>query len=158
MLPDSVRHYLLEGLEATPFVLERLVVAISERESNHRRDPERFTIRKVVAHLADWEAIWLERMVRMRWHESPRLQGYDPDELAREHNYAGTVVVEQLERFRAGREDMLRMLYDLEPEDWSRPAIHDEWGSLTISDLATLILGHDSYHLRQVAEWRTAAA
>ncbi|MBI3460036.1 hypothetical protein HY009_03800 [Candidatus Acetothermia bacterium] len=45
------------------------------------------------------------------------------------------------------------MLENLEISQWSRKGNHTERGLLTMQDLAVIIVGHDSYHLRQVAEW-----
>ena len=33
--------------------------------ADRKPDPERFTIREVVAHMADWEGVWLERARRV---------------------------------------------------------------------------------------------
>jgi len=39
------------------------------------------------------------------------------------------------------------------PEEWGRTGQHALWGSLSLAQLSMLILGHDGYHTRQIAEW-----
>jgi hypothetical protein len=153
MLPDKSRHYLLLGLEGTPSVVERLLHDAGDSDFDRRPDPERFTLREVMGHLADWEGVWLERAERMRCEDNPHLPGYDEAQWAIDHTYSRMDVAEQTRRFRSGRQKLMALLRDLSPEEWQRPCSHDEWGASDIEAMAVLILGHDGYHTRQIAEW-----
>jgi hypothetical protein len=155
IIPQAVVPYLLHGLKATPAVLETLLRGVTDAEADRRPDPERFTIREVTAHLADWEPVWLERMERMRSEESPLLQGYDEGQWAIDHNYAQADVAEQAALFRSGRERLIAFLESLDPDEWARTGRHTQWGTLRIYDLAAQVLGHDGYHTRQIIEWRS---
>lgn len=157
MLPDKGREYLLHGLSATPDVIDRLLRDASAADFDRRPDPARFTIREVIAHLADWESIWMERLSRMRSEDNPLLPGYDEGQLAIDHNYGQTDIREQQQRFRAGRERLLGFLRDLRPQDWSRRGLRDEVGPLDIEGLATFVLGHDGYHTKQIAQLLNAS-
>jgi len=153
MINEGVRHYLLEGLSATPTVLNHMMSNAMKSTWDKRPDPERFTLREVAAHLADWEGVWFERLDKVRTQEMPTLQGYDPDDFLKKNNYAQIEVGTSLKRFQEGRAKILKMLEALEVSQWSRKGNHTERGLLTMQDLAVIIVGHDSYHLRQVAEW-----
>lgn len=157
MLPDYVRNYLLHGLNDTPVTLDFLLKHASERDYDRRPDPQRFTVREVLGHLADWESIWLERMLRMRDEDNPTLPGYDEGQLAIDHDYAHQDVTAQQTRFREGRAELMAYLHTLEAEGWQRAGVRTEGeaivGRVTVEALATLILAHDAYHLRQIAEW-----
>src|SRR5437879_4197786 len=61
MLPVFARKYVLAGLTGSPDVLEALLKDVGPNDPawDKRPDPERFTIREVLAHLADWEGIFL---------------------------------------------------------------------------------------------------
>jgi uncharacterized damage-inducible protein DinB len=154
--PERVRNYRQQGLAATPVLLEHLLEGITDTELDRRPDPERFTLREAVAHVADWEGIWLERMRLIVAEEDPYLPGYDEGQWAVDHDYAHADLGEQLAKFRAGREVLTAFLADLPPEAYGRVGRHGEIGLLTLGDLATLVLAHDAYHLRQVAEFRRA--
>jgi len=157
MIPEHVRRYLLAGLEATPIALDRLLKDAPEAAWDLRPDPERFTLREVMAHLADWEPVWRERLERIRSEDLPELPGYDEGQWAIDHDYAHADPRTQQALFRDRRAQLLEMLRALSPDDWQRAGQHSQWGRLTMCDLATLILGHDGYHLRQTAEWLEAA-
>src|SRR5262249_2629111 len=121
-----------------------------------RPDPERFTLREVVAHLADWESIWLERLEKIRTESNPTLPSRDEGQLAIEHDYAHADPAERLARFREGRARTLQHPQPLAPQEWARTGQHTEWGALNVATLATLILGHDGYHLGQTVDWLDA--
>jgi hypothetical protein len=156
MLPEATHRYLLHGLAATPIVIDRLLLAATPADYDRRPDPERFTLREVIAHLADWEPVWHQRLQRVRTEEQPMLPGYDESQWAIDHDYAHAAVPEQMARFREGRARLLAFLRDLSPEDWDRTGQHSQWGRVTLADLAVLVLGHDGYHLRQIADWLDA--
>jgi hypothetical protein len=152
--PERTRHYTLHGLSATPLVLETLLHGITDAQADRRPDAERFTIREAVAHLADWEPI--ERIRLIAETNDPFLPGYDEGQWAIDHDYAHSVLAEQIARFRAGRESLTAYLRGLPPEAWERTGRHEEWNVMTITNLVALILGHDGYHTRQIIEWRAA--
>jgi uncharacterized damage-inducible protein DinB len=153
MLPEHSRRYLLHGLAATPVVVDRLMQEATAADFDHRPDPERFTLREVLAHLADWDPIWLERLTRIRTEDRPDLPSIDESQRCLDGDYAHADVAERQAAFREARGRLLVSLRALPPDDWDRWGQHSEWGSMSVSQLATLILGHDGYHLRQIAEW-----
>jgi uncharacterized damage-inducible protein DinB len=153
MLSEGVRHYLLEGLSATPVVLPQLMTQVTKAQWDKRPDPERYTLREVAAHLADWEGVWLERLEKMRTQEKPTIQGYDPDDFLKKNNYAQIEIGVSLKRFQEGRAKILKTFESLELAQWGRTGHHTERGLISIHDLAQIVIGHDGYHLHQVAEW-----
>jgi uncharacterized damage-inducible protein DinB len=153
VLPEKTRYYLLEGLSAAPTVMAHLLRGATDAELDRRPDPARFTLREVIAHLADWDPIWLERLTDMRDRDRPPIKGYDEGQLALDHDYARADAGEQLALFRERRERLLAFFKELRPEQWDRQGVHSEYGLMSISDWAAQILGHDGYHLRQSAEW-----
>jgi Protein of unknown function (DUF664). len=159
MAPEHTLRYLKSGLEAAPLLLEHLLAGVTEAEIDFRPDPDRFTLREVVAHLADWEPIWLGRMEVMVQQEDPHLPGYDEGQFALDHDYAHAELAGQLATFREARARTVAFLSALPRAEWTgRTGRHDEWGRVTIYDLAALVCGHDGYHLRQIVEWRAAFA
>jgi ADP-ribose pyrophosphatase YjhB (NUDIX family) len=157
MIPERVRYYARTGLESAPVTLERLLGGITDAEADRRPDPERFTLREVVAHLADWEPIWHERLKAIAEQNDPFLPSYDEGQYAIDHDYAHSILSEQLAKFRAGREALARYVASVPVETWSRSGRHGEMGQITFAELVTLVLGHDGYHLRQAVEFRSVA-
>src|SRR5262249_55808620 len=158
MLPEKARYYVMQGLAGTPYVIDRLLGEAGPADFNRRPDPDRFTIREVMGHLADWEGVWLERILKMHDEDHPFLPGYDEGQWAIDHDYSHMDVSEQQARFRRGREKLVSTLKALTPEQWERTASHGEWGHVTIEGLAALVIGHDGYHMRQIADWLSSSA
>ncbi len=155
MLSEYIRNYLIHGLRASPFVVERLLRDATEEDLDRRPEPDRFTIREVVAHLADWDTIWQERITRMRKEDEPFLPDIDEGELAVEHDYSHTNLREQLSRFHRERAKLADLVAGMEAAEWSRNGRRN-WGSFTIAEMVAMVLGHDGYHTRQIDQWLKA--
>ncbi len=148
-------RYVLAGLEGTPDVLERLLHDQPAEGAgwDFHPDPERFTLREIVAHLADWDSIFRGRLERMRDEADPSLPDMDEGQIAIERDYAHSNPLDSLARFRRERALTVERLRGLPTDAWERPGRRENLGSMTIESLAVMILGHDGYHTRQVAQW-----
>jgi len=153
LLMPYARNYVLAGLDGTPDVLEALVSALPESKWDNRPDPERFTLREMVAHLADWEPIWLERARRIVEENHPTLPSYDEGQLAIDHDYAHQSLPANLVRFREGRAANIAFLSSVVEEVWERTATREGLGELTLAGQTAMILGHDGYHTHQAVLW-----
>jgi len=153
MLPDKVQEYLLHDLEATPDVFDALLESVPAMVYDRRPDPERFTLREVLAHLADWEDVFRGRLIQTRDQENATLIGLDEGQIALDHDYAHADPAESLARFRQGRGKSLALLHSLTPAQWDRTGQNTEIGPITLAEQVVLIAGHDGYHLQQVAQW-----
>lgn len=150
-------RYLFTALSAAPDLFDHLLDGLTPDEADFRPDPKRFTIREIMAHLAEWDAVFLERMQRTCAEEHPTLPGYDEGELAALHNYTATDVTEQCRLFRERRAQLVDFLKARTTEEWQRTADRPEIGIVTLESLALLIPLHDTYHLAQVTQWRQQA-
>ena len=148
------RGYLLSALESAPALLAGAMNGLTEAEADFRPDPARFTLREVVAHLADWDPVFSERLTRMQREDHPTLPGYDEGTWAVEHHYAASDWREQLGLYAERRRALTAQVRTFAPEDWARTGDRPEIGVLSIQDLTMLIPLHDLYHLKQAQEWR----
>ncbi len=157
MLNEFTRRYLLDGLRHTPNVLAHVLAPIvteAPSESWDRRPvADRFTLREVLAHLADWDTVWRERLELILTEDTPYLPDRDPEQLARDRDYGSAHPTTSLERFQTRRAELVERLRHLNAEAWGRTGQHQVHGAFTVADLAATALGHDSYHLAQAAEW-----
>ena len=166
MLPLKLHRYLLIDLESAPDVLAKLLEGVPGSAWDMRPDPERFTLREVVAHLADWDQVFLGRMRQTRDADAPTLQGLDEGQVAVDNGYAHSDPHESLARYGANRAEIVEFLRALTPEQWPRTGSHTELGPITLEAQAALIAFHDGYHRRQVvcyvsgesAEWEVKDA
>jgi len=159
MLPSFVREYTLNAVAGAPDVLERLLTGVTPTDSawDRRPDPARFTLREVVGHLADWNGVFLDRITRTRDEDRPSLRFRTPEDVAQESGSFQAAPDVSLARFRAGRAQMAPILRALAPEQWERvgslPGHPQITGDVSIEAWIVQIVGHDGYHMKQVAEW-----
>jgi uncharacterized damage-inducible protein DinB len=162
MLPDFVRTYLLSALAGTPDVLEGFLKTVPDTDPvwDFRPYPERFTLREVIAHLADWEPIFLERMRRIQTETDPALPSYDEGQFALDRDYAHQSPQANLARFREGRTHMTAFLRAADSADWGRSGRYfrqeDKGDPITLEGWLAEVVGHDGYHTQQVALWLAA--
>ena len=159
MMPDGVRNYVVAALAGTPDVVERLLAGLHADDPrwDFRPDPDRFTLREVVAHLADWEPIHLERIRRMQDEENPVMPNIDEEKMAIENDYAHSDPHGSLEWLRGGRVKIAERLKALGGSEWTRPGYREGVGPVTIEVLTTFVVAHDGYHTRQIAQWLSRA-
>ncbi len=152
------RNYLVPGIEGTPETLGELLKELPADAAlwDFRPDPNRFTLREAVAHLAEWDAIFDGRIRRTLAEQQPILPDADEGQLALDHDYAHADPLQQIQLFRERRAGLSTFLRGLNEEDWQRVGIREPLGPLTIEMQIALILGHDAYHLRQAAQYLAA--
>ena len=153
-MPPYIRKYLIdEALSATPGIITRFCKGIPEHIADQNQGPDYFTLREVLAHLADWEPIWLERIQRIVQEDIPVLPNIDEGEMAELNGYATTPVEVSLEKFATGRAALTAYLASLPNDAFERSGIRPEVGTITVKDIATLVLAHDTYHIAQLAQY-----
>jgi len=146
-------HLTQIGLSATAPVMKRLL-EINSVDWDSRPEPDRFNLREMLAHLADMEMVWVERVQAIL--DAPgeaRMPGKDPDVLARQNNYESLDPRDSLAWFETGRQALLKTLEALAEEQWDWTGTHEEFGRMSVFQLTQFVLGHDGYHLKQVVEW-----
>lgn len=156
MFPEYVKRYMIAALEGTPVVLNALLADLPADSPlwDARPEADRFTLREMVAHLADWEPVCRGRIVRTRTEDNPFLPNWDEDQAAIIGDYAHTNPHEALLWFAERRADTVAVLKSLSDEEWSRVARRENVGELSIQTQISLIVAHDGYHNRQAAEYR----
>src|SRR5206468_1322765 len=110
---------------------------------DERLHADRFTPREVIAHLADWEPIMLERMRVAYNSPGGTVKVYDEGQMAIDHGYAGSDPEEQLQLYNERRAVSWAWLCMRIPDALDRNFTHPERGPQTIEDQANLIISHD---------------
>ena len=153
-LPAYTVRYLLSSLEGTPAVLSALVAGLPPESPawDARPDPDRFTLREVFAHLADWEPVAHTRIARTVTEDAPYLLNWDEDAAAVVGDYAHTNPHESLLWFTERRAATVAQIVPLTNAHWKRVAEREGVGLLSVERQVVMMLAHDGYHLRQVAE------
>ncbi len=158
MQPAYIKKYFLTALNATPEVLEAFLKALPTDDPrwDAHPDPERFSLREIVAHLADWDPVFLARMERTLKEDLPVLPDKDEGQLAFDNDYAHADPHACLARFRTDRAALVVFLSGLMDAEWSRVGIREPHGPVSLERQAVMILAHDGYHMEQVVQWLEA--
>ncbi|HVX65348.1 MAG TPA: DinB family protein [Bryobacteraceae bacterium] len=147
---------LLERYRRGPEVIATLMTGAAGAELDFRSAPERWTLRQIVAHLADSELVGADRFRRVIAEDNPTLIGYDQNAWAANLNYAKRKTSESVEMFRRLRADCYELLKDLPPETFERQGNHSEAGPLTLRQLVQRMADHAESHARQIQQVRDA--
>ena len=158
MLIPFMRGRVITALASAPDVLDALLgsIGLADPMWDNRPDPDRFTLREIVAHLADYEVIWPVRIAQTRDIAGPIIRMVDPGQLALDNDYASSDPLLHRKLFRERRTAFAGVLRSLQDDDWLKVAQMGNLGPLTLEEQAAFIAVHDGYHMGQVAQWLSA--
>jgi DinB superfamily len=146
----------MELLAETPTVLRTAVAGLTPEQDGTPERPGKWSVRQVVQHLADSDAVGAFRFRMVLSHDAPELPGYDQDLFADRLRYQDTDLATALDDFEFLRGLNLRLLRRATPEDMKRVMRHAERGDEPLAHMIKLYAGHDVVHLRQIARIRQA--
>lgn len=143
---------LLNEYESGPQLLRNMVSGLSEDDLTAVPVPGKWSIRQVVAHLADAETVYLDRMKRVLAEDNPILPEMDPDLFAAAFSSDLRSSEDEVLLIDLVRKQMLRILRSRDPEDFQRTGVHSIDGPMTLETLLERISGHIPHHLRFIEE------
>lgn len=142
--------YLVRALEMTPRLAEREIRAAGA-DFDARPDPDRFSMREVIAHLADWEPIMLTRIKAGVEKPGADILAFDEGQMAVDHNYSDTNPIERIGAWKQLRSETIEYIKGLSEDDFLKAVMHPERGRMLVGDIAHMLVSHDIYHLEQLA-------
>jgi hypothetical protein len=136
--------------------LRAAVAGMTAEQVLSRPIPGRWSTLEVVAHLADTEIYYTDRIERTIALERPLLIGVDERLYPERLNYQAFDLAEQFDLFTALRRHGARILRLQPPEAWLRVGVHSETGIVTLRQLVFQAVRHVQHHLPFIAEKRAA--
>jgi DinB superfamily len=137
-------------MATTPDRLRKAVRGLTEAQLAKRPLPGKWSIKEIVAHLADGEMILGSRYRFVAAHERPVIIGYDQDAFVVMLGVGNTTTADLLDDFALARAVNLGLLDRLPAESFDRIGIHSERGEESILKMLHMVAGHDVHHLRQI--------
>lgn len=150
------RSEAIDAYLAGPRQLRDAVRGMTPEQLDARPVPGKMTTREVIAHIADFEPVYTDRMKRVIAEESPPLRGGDPDVWAKALAYNVRDVNEELDLVEAVRKQMARILRTVPESAWTRAGVHSEYGALSLEELLRRITNHVPHHVKFIEEKRKA--
>jgi hypothetical protein len=136
--------------------LRTAVAGMTAEQALSRPIPGKWSTLEVVAHLADAEIHFTDRIERTIALERPLLMGIDERPYPQRLNYQAFDLAEQLDLFTALRRHATRILQLQPPEAWLRVGVHSDSGIVTLRQLVFEEVRHLRHHLPFIAEKRAA--
>jgi hypothetical protein len=139
-------------LFATSERLRSLTSALSVQQTDTPPAPNKWSIREIIAHLADCELVFSFRL-RQTLAPAPGephaiIQPFDQEVWAQ--HYAAYDLASALDLFQSARNWNLRLLATVSESDRHRPVTHPERGTMTLWTIVETMAGHDINHLEQL--------
>lgn len=133
-----------------PEVLAALVDGLSAEHLGQRPAPGKWSIREIVAHLADDELVGAYRIRLILSAPGTAIQAFDQDVWARTGRYSTREVIDSLALYRILRSMNVKLLHTLTAQEWDMFGVHAERGIESLRDIAMYFAGHDINHFRQI--------
>ncbi len=115
-----------------------------------RPDDKNWSALEVLCHLRDTEESFMTRFQTIMAMDEPKFPPAEPDRWPSERQYLRNDAREAIEAFRIRRDESLKFLRGLRPEQMQRGGIHATRGRMTIVDFVGLMAWHDDNHLDQL--------
>lgn len=123
-------------------------------ELDFKPAPDRWSVRQIVAHLADAESANVVRLRQVISEENPTFFPFDQNAWAERTNYHKRKPSQSLDTMRQLRAENYELLKDLPPETFTRAGTHPRRGPLTLLDLLRLFAEHAENHAVQIRSVR----
>jgi hypothetical protein len=144
---------LLERFRRGPELLAVVLTGVFGEEEDFGL-PGKWTIRQIVAHLADAELVGAHRFRQVIAEDNPTLIAYDQDAWVHRLDYARRKPKQSLETFRRIRAENHELLKSLPPEAFARAGNHSQNGRVTLAQMLEGYAQHAESHARQLQEAR----
>src|SRR5262249_1103187 len=136
---DRTADELLSAIKGTP-----------EHLLSKRPDDKNWSPVEVLCHLRDTEESFMARFQLIMAMDEPKLLPVEPDRWASDRQYQRNDAREAIAAFRNRRDESLKFLRALRPEQMTRGGLHATRGRMTIEEFVGLIASHDDNHLDQL--------
>jgi hypothetical protein len=145
---------LLERFRRGPELLAVVLTGVFGEEEDFTASPGKWSVRQIVAHLADADLVAAHRFRQMLAEENPTLMAFDQDKWTQNLDYGKRKPKQSLETFRRIRAENYELLKDLPEAAFQRTGNHTERGQMTILNLLEGMAEHAESHARQLQEMR----
>jgi hypothetical protein len=143
------------AMAEAPDLLRRLVRGLTEGQLAKKPAPGKWSIREIVAHLADNEVVLGGRYRFIAAMDRPPLPGFDQDAFVANLGVNRAKTADLLDDFAMARAVNLGLLERIGEDAWSRVGLHAERGEESLGGLVTMYAGHDRIHMAQIETIRT---
>ena len=143
-------HDPIDSQRKAPKRFKRLVKGLSEKQLARRPGPDKWSIKEVLAHLADGEFVLGARIRCVAAMDRPTIVGYDENAFVRNLAVDKAKTDHFLAAFAAARALNVELLERLPKESFARVGVHTERGEESLTTMVIMYAGHDRIHEAQI--------
>jgi DinB superfamily len=147
---------LLERFRRGPELLAVVLTGVFGDEEDFTTAPGKWSIRQIVAHLADAELVFAHRFRQVIAEENPTLIAFDQNAWASNLDYGRRKPKTSLDTLRRLRAENHELLKDLPETAFARTGKHTERGPLSLLQMVEGGADHLESHARQAQAIRQA--
>lgn len=136
-------------LSHTAETLREMILGVGNEVLDRPEATGKWSVTGVIAHLADSELVWSNRLRSVLAEDRPELVGFDQDLWAARLGYDDRDVGQELDLFDIVRQANLALLTHADDTGMQRLGVHRERGEETVEHMVRLYAGHDLVHLAQ---------
>lgn len=138
---------LIDQFEAGGSTLRDAIKGLSPEQLTKHIGPGEWSIQELVVHLADSDAIAIDRMKRIISEDNPTLLYADESAYVERLHCHEQSIEDAITLFDIGRRQFARVLRLLPDEMFDRSGTHNIAGTVTLADLLTTYIDHLQHHL-----------
>jgi hypothetical protein len=128
-----------------------LFAGISEKKSEHRYAPEKWSIRQLLNHVTDTERAFAFRTLWFARGFDSSLPGFDQNIAAAGAEADRISWAQHVEEFRQVRLSTISLFKNMPETAWSRSGVASD-NPFTVRAMAYIVAGHVAHHLRILRE------
>lgn len=138
----------MEVFTTTPDRIRRLTSGLGSSVCNRSPAPGKWSVREIVAHLADCEIVFAFRLRQTLSQKHPTIQPFDQGIWAERYAIYDLPLATTL--FTAARRWNIKLVQGTSSAERKLPITHPERGSMTLWTIVETMAGHDVNHLNQI--------
>jgi hypothetical protein len=152
----SDRSSLLERFRRGAELLAVVLTGVFGEEEDFTTAPGKWSIRQLVAHLADTELVAAHRFRQLLAEDNPTLVAFNQEAWASNLDYARRKPKQSLETLRRLRAENYELLKEVPEPAFERYGTHTERGRVTLGQTLEGFTNHTESHARQIEAMREA--
>ncbi len=138
---------------------EQVATAVADclgPETDYRPAPGKWTVREILAHLADTQIVIGMRLRMILAQNNPKLGAFDQDLWAKNLQYSARNTSAAIETFSRLRAEDHELLKRCSATAFERTGLHEERGVQTLRQIVEQQVAHVDGHIRQMEQVRAA--
>lgn len=149
LLPEGVS--VLKILENQPNELFSIIEKLNEKALLHRYSPGKWSVKEVLGHMVDNEAIFAYRALSFARGEEKEIPGYDHEKYVENGNFDQRPAESLLEDYKAVRNHTIRLFKSFDIKMLKRRGVANNF-PCSVRALAFIIAGHERHHIKLFRE------